>query len=149
MRIYFGGAKANVIHMDEGATNGVMHIIDQLLFVNDDLTRDVSAGGHVTFTQWLILGTILITQFLRFLRWFFRGLFFLIVPQLSSLNDFFINIFFYCVHSIHDVCIYPMNIILYKHIIYVFSLSFWSLYDQIISVTFQTCSLILVFVVLN
>ncbi|XP_078329328.1 fasciclin-1-like isoform X2 [Crassostrea virginica] len=68
VRIYFGGAKANVIHMDEGATNGVMHIIDQLLFVNDDLTRDVSAGGHVTFTQWLILGTILITQFLRFLR---------------------------------------------------------------------------------
>lgn len=147
MRIYFGGAKANVIHMDEGATNGVMHIIDQLLFVNDDLTRDVSAGGHVTFTQWLILGTILITQFLRFLRWFFRGLFFLIVPQLSSLNDFFIDIFFLlCTKYTWCVCV---NIILYKHIIYVFSLSFWSLYDQNISVTFQTCSLILVFVVLN
>ncbi|XP_062591198.1 uncharacterized protein LOC134252705 isoform X1 [Saccostrea cucullata] len=60
VRIYFGGASANVIHMDEGATNGVMHIIDQLLFVQDDLTRNVNSAGHVTFSLWLVLGTLMI-----------------------------------------------------------------------------------------
>jgi uncharacterized surface protein with fasciclin (FAS1) repeats len=49
VRINFGGASANVIHMDEGATNGVIHIVDQLLFVNEDLTRDVSSTGTIPF----------------------------------------------------------------------------------------------------
>ncbi|XP_048748872.2 uncharacterized protein LOC125661046 isoform X1 [Ostrea edulis] len=62
VRIYFGGASANVIHMDEGATNGVIHIVDQLLFVNEDLTRDVSSVGHTTVTLWLVLGTLLLTR---------------------------------------------------------------------------------------
>lgn len=69
VRIYFGGASSNVIHMDEGATNGVIHIIDQLLFVNEDLTRDVSSACHVTFSLWLLLGTIFIARWLlRFTR---------------------------------------------------------------------------------
>nr|XP_011435844.1 fasciclin-1 isoform X1 [Crassostrea gigas] len=69
VRIYFGGASSNVIHMDEGATNGVIHIIDQLLFVNEDLTRDVSSARLVTFSLWLLLGTIFIARWLlRFMR---------------------------------------------------------------------------------
>ncbi|XP_061190366.1 uncharacterized protein LOC133198263 [Saccostrea echinata] len=51
VRIYFGGASANVIHMDEGATNGVMHIIDQLLFVQEDLTRNITSSND-TFLSW-------------------------------------------------------------------------------------------------
>ena len=39
--INFEGIQAKVIHSDIGATNGVMHIIDSVLFVPDDLTRSV------------------------------------------------------------------------------------------------------------
>jgi hypothetical protein len=68
VRIYFGGASANVIHMDEGATNGVIHIVDQLLFVNEDLTRDVSSAGQLTFTLWLSLGTLLLARIISSVR---------------------------------------------------------------------------------
>ncbi|XP_062597812.1 uncharacterized protein LOC134259226 isoform X2 [Saccostrea cucullata] len=47
VRIYFGDASANVLYMDEGATNGVMHIIDQLLFVQEDITRHISPPKEV------------------------------------------------------------------------------------------------------
>ncbi|RUS72484.1 hypothetical protein EGW08_019766 [Elysia chlorotica] len=42
--VSFEGITAKVIHSDIGATNGVMHIIDSVVFVNDDLTRDVSSA---------------------------------------------------------------------------------------------------------
>ena len=42
--IKFESVEAKVIHSDIGATNGVMHIIDSVLFVLDDLTRDVSSA---------------------------------------------------------------------------------------------------------
>nr|XP_022310525.1 fasciclin-1-like [Crassostrea virginica] len=42
VRLMFGEAVATVIHRDEGATNGVVHVIDKLLFVNDDLTRNIT-----------------------------------------------------------------------------------------------------------
>ncbi|XP_061190847.1 uncharacterized protein LOC133198963 [Saccostrea echinata] len=51
VRIYFGGASANVIHMDEGATNGVIHIIDQLLFVQEDLTRNIKTPSEVVVEE--------------------------------------------------------------------------------------------------
>ena len=38
----FEEAVATVIHRDAGATNGVVHVIDKLLFVNDDLTRNIT-----------------------------------------------------------------------------------------------------------
>ncbi|GFR71153.1 fasciclin-1 [Elysia marginata] len=42
--IQYEGVQAQVIHSDIGATNGVMHIISSILFVPDDLTRDVSSA---------------------------------------------------------------------------------------------------------
>ncbi|XP_061190363.1 uncharacterized protein LOC133198258 [Saccostrea echinata] len=51
VRIFFGGASAKVIHMDEGATNGVMHIIDQLLFVREDLTRNITSSSNLEKLQ--------------------------------------------------------------------------------------------------
>ncbi|XP_059151259.1 uncharacterized protein LOC131937672 isoform X2 [Physella acuta] len=40
--IMFGGVRAQVIHSDIGATNGVIHIINSLLFVPEDLSREFS-----------------------------------------------------------------------------------------------------------
>ncbi|KAK7482161.1 hypothetical protein BaRGS_00026626 [Batillaria attramentaria] len=40
--LYYKGKQAKIIHTDLGATNGVVHIIDEVIFVEDDLTRDVS-----------------------------------------------------------------------------------------------------------
>lgn len=37
--LYFGGRQSRILHSDLGGTNGVVHIIDQVLFVTDDLTR--------------------------------------------------------------------------------------------------------------
>ena len=47
----FGEAVATVIHRDAGATNGVVHVIDKLLFVNDDLTRNIT-GLEEPFNGW-------------------------------------------------------------------------------------------------
>ncbi|KAK3094568.1 hypothetical protein FSP39_003488 [Pinctada imbricata] len=66
VRIYFSGASANVIHMDEGATNGVMHIIDNILFVNEDLTRDISGSYHIMGNTILVLICILILMTMKF-----------------------------------------------------------------------------------
>ncbi|CAL1542338.1 unnamed protein product [Lymnaea stagnalis] len=40
--IVFEGIRAQIIHSDIGATNGVVHIISSLLFVPEDLGRDIS-----------------------------------------------------------------------------------------------------------
>ncbi|KAL8584090.1 hypothetical protein ACOMHN_022430 [Nucella lapillus] len=37
--VYFQGQLARVLHSDLGATNGVVHIIDQVIFVSDDMYR--------------------------------------------------------------------------------------------------------------
>lgn len=38
--LYFQGQMARVLHSDLGATNGVVHIIDQVIFVSEDLYRN-------------------------------------------------------------------------------------------------------------
>ncbi|KAH9496778.1 hypothetical protein Btru_009398 [Bulinus truncatus] len=43
--IEFEEIKAQIVHSDIGATNGVIHIIGDLLFVPDDLTRDASTAA--------------------------------------------------------------------------------------------------------
>lgn len=40
--LYFEGKQARIVHSDLGATNGVVHIIDEVMFVEKDLTRLVS-----------------------------------------------------------------------------------------------------------
>jgi uncharacterized surface protein with fasciclin (FAS1) repeats len=39
--LYYQNAAARVIHMDNGATNGIVHIIDSFLFAQSDLTLHV------------------------------------------------------------------------------------------------------------
>ncbi|XP_055873248.1 fasciclin-1-like [Biomphalaria glabrata] len=55
--IMFQGIRAQVVHSDIGATNGVIHIISSLLFVPEDLARDVSGASTVcvSFVDVLIL----------------------------------------------------------------------------------------------
>ncbi|KAK6958967.1 hypothetical protein BgiMline_036435, partial [Biomphalaria glabrata] len=49
--IMFQGIRAQVVHSDIGATNGVIHIISSLLFVPEDLARDVSGASTVNVTS--------------------------------------------------------------------------------------------------
>ena len=65
IRLSFSGAQVNVIHVDQGATNGMMHIVDNILFVNEDLTRDISASSMVKFNYSLLIVTLLIFLFVR------------------------------------------------------------------------------------
>ena len=46
-RVYWGGMAAEVIMWDLGASNGVVHIIDNFLSDHTDLNRDISAGSHL------------------------------------------------------------------------------------------------------
>ncbi|OWF39283.1 fasciclin-1-like [Mizuhopecten yessoensis] len=55
VKIQFSGVTANVISMDIGATNGLIHIIDRLLYVQEDLTRDVSRGADVRYSLLVIV----------------------------------------------------------------------------------------------
>ncbi|GFO21571.1 fasciclin-1 fasciclin i fas i fcn [Plakobranchus ocellatus] len=56
--VLFEGVRAKVIHSDIGATNGVIHIIDSVLFVNDDLTR---SAGSVSSQATSLLVLLLLT----------------------------------------------------------------------------------------
>uniref|UniRef100_A0A2C9LYV2 FAS1 domain-containing protein n=1 Tax=Biomphalaria glabrata TaxID=6526 RepID=A0A2C9LYV2_BIOGL len=49
--IMFEGIRAQVVHSDIGATNGVIHIISSLLFVPEDLARDVSGPSTIEVSQ--------------------------------------------------------------------------------------------------
>ncbi|XP_059170403.1 uncharacterized protein LOC131951951, partial [Physella acuta] len=49
--IMFGGVRAQVVHSDIGATNGVIHIISSLLFIPEDLDRDVSESDQNKSTE--------------------------------------------------------------------------------------------------
>ncbi|XP_033725389.1 fasciclin-1-like [Pecten maximus] len=64
VKIQFSGVTANVISMDIGATNGLIHIIDRLLYVPEDLTRDVSRGADVRYSILVIVTMALISIFI-------------------------------------------------------------------------------------
>ncbi|XP_071098849.1 fasciclin-1-like [Haliotis cracherodii] len=49
--VYFQNTRARIIHSDLGATNGVIHIVDDFLFVNEDMTRDISGSPKMAATK--------------------------------------------------------------------------------------------------
>ncbi|BFZ13611.1 hypothetical protein BsWGS_16650 [Bradybaena similaris] len=53
--IMFEGIRAKIIRSDIGATNGVIHIISSLLFVPEDLTRDISGTCNIMITLQFVL----------------------------------------------------------------------------------------------
>lgn len=58
--LYFEGKQAKILHSDLGATNGVVHIIDEVIFVEKDLTRDpTSAADRHSSEIFSILTSIL------------------------------------------------------------------------------------------
>lgn len=46
IEIVFGRKRTQVIHMDLGATNGVVHIVRDILAVEEDRTRAVSYASR-------------------------------------------------------------------------------------------------------
>ncbi|XP_052083863.1 fasciclin-1-like [Mytilus californianus] len=53
--LYYQAAAARVIHMDNGATNGIVHIIDTILYVPDDLSLLTAGSSHVHYSPILLL----------------------------------------------------------------------------------------------
>ncbi|CAG5119675.1 unnamed protein product [Candidula unifasciata] len=53
--IMFEGVRAKIIRSDIGATNGVIHIISSLLFVPEDLDRDISGTYHTITSLHFVL----------------------------------------------------------------------------------------------
>ena len=60
--LYYQNAAARVIHMDNGATNGIVHIIDSFLFVQSDLT--LSNSCRIQLNTLLLLPTLLLAYIL-------------------------------------------------------------------------------------
>lgn len=57
VRVYWGSNAAKVIMWDLGASNGVVHIIDNVLSDYSDLSRDISASSALAGSS-LIFGSI-------------------------------------------------------------------------------------------
>ncbi|CAL1531443.1 unnamed protein product [Lymnaea stagnalis] len=53
--IMFEGIRAQIVHSDIGATNGVIHIISSLLFVPEDLARDISGVARNSQSLYYVL----------------------------------------------------------------------------------------------
>lgn len=65
VEISFQRASARVIHMDNGGTNGIVHIIDTVLYVPDDLTVRGFAC-HIQYSSLLILLTVVCVYFSKY-----------------------------------------------------------------------------------
>lgn len=68
-RIYWGGMAARIIMWDLGASNGVVHIIDNILSDHSDLNRDISASSQLTPSAMVIVSvSLLVAHLLTLLR---------------------------------------------------------------------------------
>lgn len=70
--LYYRGRQARILHSDLGATNGVVHIIDRVIFVQEDVYATTSEA-HIFSSSTImctlcILGLHVIYFFLRFFR---------------------------------------------------------------------------------
>lgn len=57
--ILFEGVRAKIIRADIGATNGVVHIISSVLFMPEDLNRDISGTSQTCLSLHVLLLTII------------------------------------------------------------------------------------------
>ncbi|XP_050398114.1 transforming growth factor-beta-induced protein ig-h3 [Patella vulgata] len=58
IELYYKGQRTRVIHSDLGATNGVIHIVDRVLYEQDDLTRQISAATTIFKSYFIILSML-------------------------------------------------------------------------------------------
>lgn len=118
MEVYFQNEVARVIHSDLGATNGIIHFVDNVLATRDDLTRDVSSSSQLRGSLLLLMCT---TFFLHYCRMWtsFREIVTSFLQELCnktygwllSLNqvNIFFNIFILILSNIYNTYIFIYN----------------------------------------
>ena len=59
IEVLLSGQRTKVLHSDIGGTNGVIHIVNRVLHVPQDLTRDLNVSSHLTYSVLIFVMIIL------------------------------------------------------------------------------------------